>query len=272
MIDKRILEEKINRFLNILKEEVYTSEIDLEIMEIIEELKSSIPEKKKASYGIVSVIADFCKSAFKEMSDRDFKACENIYRMGKDYPTVCIGLGLLSHYGIKYPKYVLPILAEAADHQLWEVKEFAQMFIRKITRVHKELVQDFLIELTASTNPNLRRFASESTRPVAENRWIQREPEFSLKILRNLFTEKEDFPRVSLANNLSDLSRKNPELIYKIVGELRALKNENSDFIAYRACRNLIKDDPIRVMNLLEIDIYKYKKNIYHRKDFGGKN
>lgn len=271
MVDKLLLKKHVKSFLILIKEK-YTSGSEDQLLVMIEELKASIPEKRKASYGIVSVIAVFCKHCFKDLSEIDFKACETIYRKSKDFRTVCIGLGLLSHYGINNPESVLPVLTEAADHALWEVKEFVQMFLRKITKKHKELVQGFLIELTASDNPNLRRFASESIRPVAENKWIQEDPEFSLKVLRNLFRESEDFPRVSVANNLSDLSRKNPELIFTVVEELKGLHNKNSDWIAYRACRNLINQDPIRVMNLMKIDVYKYKNKVYHRPDSKGRS
>lgn len=267
MLDDIVLKEKVMQFTELIKEE-YTFEREMDLLDMIEELRDSIPEKKKTSFGIVSVIAAFCKCVFNELGDSHLKTCENIYRKSTDYRSVCIGLGLLSHYGIKDPESVLPILAEAADHPQWEVREFVQMFLRKITKNHKVVIQSYLMELAKSSNQNLRRFASESLRPVAENSWIQEEPEYSLKVLRILFLENEEFPRVSVGNNLSDLSRKNPELIYAVVEELKALNNDNSDFIAHRACRNLIIEDPMRVLNLLKIDVYKYKNRVYHRKDF----
>ena len=39
----------------------------------------------------------------------------------------------------------------------------------------------------------------------------------------------------------------------------------NSYWIAYRACRNLVKADPVRVMDLLRVDEYSYKKRICRR-------
>jgi hypothetical protein len=46
---------------------------------------------------------------------------------------------------------------------------------------------------------------------------------------------------------------------------LVASGDKNSYWIAYRACRNLVKKDPKRVMNLLGIDEYRYKKTVYKR-------
>jgi len=83
-----------------------------------------------------------------------------------------------------------------------------------------------------------------------------------------MLTESSAYPRTSVGNNLSDLARKNPDLIYNIVKDLVQNGNKNSYWIAYRACRNLVKKEPIKVMDLLLIDEYKYKKNRYKRIDY----
>ena len=46
--------------------------------------------------------------------------------------------------------------------------------------------------------------------------------------------------------------------------------DKNSYWIAYRACRNLVKKEPIKVMDLLKIDEYKYKNRIHRRSDYQG--
>ena len=48
--------------------------------------------------------------------------------------------------------------------------------------------------------------------------------------------------------------------------------DKNSYWIAYRACCNLVKKEPIRVMDLLKVNEYKYKKRIHYRKDYIKKN
>ena len=98
-----------------------------------------------------------------------------------------------------------------------------------------------------------------------ENRWFFKDPEYSLSIIKHLFKEKSFYPRTSVGNLLSDWSKKYPEIVYEIVEELVAENDKNSYWIAYRACRNLVKKEPERVMDLLKTDEYKYKKNIYKR-------
>lgn len=68
-----------------------------------------------------------------------------------------------------------------------------------------------------------------------------------------------------MGNNLSDLARRLPEKVFTIVDELVQSKDKNAYWIAYRACRNLIKKEPKRVMDLLKIDEYRYKKRVYYR-------
>ena len=84
-----------------------------------------------------------------------------------------------------------------------------------------------------------------------------------------MFKEKATYPRTSVGNNLSDLARNLPDLVYKIVEELVESGDKNSYWIAYRACRNLVKKEPNRVMGLLQVDEYRYKNNKYTRSDQG---
>lgn len=123
-------------------------------------------------------------------------------------------------------------------------------------------------QLTKSKDANVRRFVGETLRPIQENIWFYEQPDYSLSILQNLFQERAAYPRTSVGNNLSDLSRKLPELVFNIVSELVASGDKNSYLIAYRACRNLVKKEPVRVLNLLQVDEYKYKKKVYQRSDY----
>lgn len=266
MIDQDLLRHEVVRLIEnpLEQDETFFEE---RVLGSLSTLMASIPQSKKASYGIVSLIALLAKTLYHSMPDEEEVMGTGLflYRQGRDFRVIVLGLGLLSHLGVARPQEILPILEEGANHEQWEVKEFVQMFIRKITKAHPDLVQEFLLDLTASDNPNHRRFASESLRPVVENKWIMDQPDYALKVLRRLFREKEDFPKVSVGNNLSDLSRKNPHLILKVVEELKGLQNEHSDFIAHRACRNLIKDHRNEVLDLLGIETYKYKTKEYSR-------
>jgi len=111
---------------------------------------------------------------------------------------------------------------------------------------------------------------AEGLRPCIENQWFYTHPEYPLTVLRHLFQESTSYPRTSVGNNLSDLARRLPELVFKLVAELVASGDKNSYWIAYRACRNLVKKEPIRVMDALNVDEYRYKKRVHKRRDYQG--
>ena len=104
---------------------------------------------------------------------------------------------------------------------------------------------------------------------VTVNRWLNKEPDYSLSVLRLMFREAHPYPRTSVGNNLSDLSRYHPELIFGIVQELVGTQDKNSYWIAERVCRNLVKQAPRRVMDLLEVDEYHYKDRNFYRAQQG---
>jgi len=80
---------------------------------------------------------------------------------------------------------------------------------------------------------------------VQENRWFYTQPDYPCRSCAACSGERA-LPRTSVGNNLSDLARRLPELVYGLVEELVAGGDNNSYWIAYRACRNLVKQDPVR--------------------------
>ena len=176
-------------------------------------------------------------------------------------------MGILSFYGIDDCKKVLPFFEASASSVDWNLREFTQMFFRKLIRKWLGEAKEYL-KFTECKDPNIRRFVSETLRPVKENRWFYKSPNYSLSILRNLFRESSEYPRASVGNNLSDLTRHLPDLVFELVKELVASGDRNSYWIAYRACRNLVRKEPIRVMNLLRVEEYRYKKRVYTRSEY----
>ena len=172
---------------------------------------------------------------------------------------------MMVEYGKVNPNGVLEFFLQTANSEDWVVREFAAAGFRRLIKPCRTVALPWLKQVARNDNPNLRRFASETLRPVVENRWLIKEPAASLEILRLLFREAHPYPRTSVGNNLSDLSRRNPDLILAIVKELVESGDANSYWIAYRACRNLIKQNPTKVMDLLGVDEYHYKDRNFYR-------
>ena len=222
------------------------------ISPVIDELYANIPANKRISYGRVYTVKILSEYLFRYLNEMDapiFQIASHIFEKGTDFKTKGVALGILSFFGLKDCEKVLPFFQSAGADENWDVREMAQMFFKKLIKKYPEEIKAYLIKLVKSENPNIRRFVAETLRPVQENRWFYDNPDYPLSILRNLFKEKTAYPRTSVGNNLSDLARRLPDLVYDRVKELVESGDKNSYWIAYRACRNLVKKEPLKVMN-----------------------
>jgi 3-methyladenine DNA glycosylase AlkC len=243
------------------------------IAPIVDELYANIPDNKRISYGVVHVIKTLSEYLYTHLVERDapvYRIASCIFKESDDCNAKGVSLGILSYYGLGDYKKALPYFESAAASPDWQMRELAQMFFRRLIQKHPDRMKKYLLQLVKSKDANIRRFVAETLRPVQENRWFYTDPDYPLAILRNMFKESSPYPRTSVGNNLSDLARQLPDLVYDIVKELVESCDKNSYWIAYRACRNLVRKDPIKVMNLLKVDEYKYKQRIYQRIDYQG--
>lgn len=102
-------------------------------------------------------------------------------------------------------------------------------------------------------NPKVRRLASEGSRPRLP--WAIALPEFKkdpspvLPILENMKADTDVWVRKSVANNLNDISKDNPDLVLKI---LKAWKGQGkeTDWIIKHAGRTLLKQGHTEVLEL----------------------
>ena len=249
-------------------------EIVADMENLIEQIRAGIPEKKRISYGRYSIIKQLGLMLYpmlKETGIDVFHFAFEIFKASKhDQFVRSLAVQVISIYGLetKNLSKVLPVFKKVAVDENWIMRECSAGFIRKLVKKYPERMNRWYLKQVKSKNPMLRRFASESLRPVADNLWFKKHPKFTFSVIKNLFTESVPYPRTSVGNILSDWANIDNEKIYKIVEDLVSSHDKNSYWIAYRACRNLVKKEPIRVMDLLGVDEYKYKKRIYYRKDY----
>ncbi len=241
-----------------------------EIEKMTDIMKSRIPDKKRISFGITYVVIQLGDTIWKSWEEQNrklfSKSMKSLWEKADNHKQQAVLLRIMGHYGLSTDFFeVTPYIENAAKSDDWILREFAPTFLRMYTKADRKAAQAYLLKLVESDNPYIRRLASESLRPVTDLSWIQKEPDYSLKILRKLFNESAEYPRSSVGNNLSDLARKNPGLVFDLVKELVGMKDKNSYWIAYRACRNLVKTDTLHVLDLLGVDEYKYKKRVYGR-------
>jgi len=236
-----------------------------------DKIYAAIPARKRQSRGITWVLQRISQLFISECTtqQQDIRILADILFENLALSDFLVGVPifLMAEYGISNPADVMEFFLQVADSEDWVVREFAASGCHVMIKPCREVVLPWLRLVAQSDRPNLRRFVSETLRPVTHNRWLNAEPETSLGILRLLFREAHPYPRTSVGNNLSDLARRNPKLILEIVRDLVDNGDKNSYWIAYRACRNMVKESPEEIMDILGVDEYHYKdRNFYRHK------
>jgi 3-methyladenine DNA glycosylase AlkC len=227
-----------------------------------DEIYAAIPANLRIGRGITWVVERISTLLTAQgLPDGNLRELAGIIYSNLDGDDLTIGVAifLMAEHGVRLPKEVLEFFERAACSQNWVMREYAAGAFRKVIGQNKDIVLPWLQENALSKDPFLRRFSSETLRPVTHNKWLNQQPEYSISVLKLMFKESHPYPRTSVGNNLSDLSRQQPELIFGIVIDLVASGDENSYWIAYRACRNIVKKEPVRVMKLLQLEEYHYK-------------
>jgi 3-methyladenine DNA glycosylase AlkC len=244
-----------------------------DLLNIIERIYADIPEKRRISLGRYSVIkklGTFIYPLLEEKKINVDKLGSTIFHNEKlDLFLRSLGVQLSSIVAEKTGKYAsaLDLFGKAAMDKEWIVRECSAGFVRKLIKKNPAAMHEWYLKMIKSDNAMQRRFAVESLRPVADNQWFKKNPEFAFSIIEKLFTESEEYPRTSVGNSLSDWMRIDEKKTWEIVKKLAASGNKNSYWIAYRACRNLVKKKPMLVMDMLNIDCYKYKDRIFYREN-----
>lgn len=250
------------------------SKIVNDLVEIIEKIRIDIPEKKRISYGRFNIVKLLGEIIYSTLSDKKISIYDFVNPIFENpehnsfVRSLMIQILTIHGENLNELEKVLTFIEKAAKDEDWIVRECSQGYVRKLTKKHPEQMHQWYSVKVNSDNALERRFVSESLRPVSENGWLKKQPEYALSIIQNLFKEADEYPRTSVGNSLSDWMRIDESNTLKIVKKLANNGDKNSYWIAYRACRNLVKKKPLLVMNILKTDEYIYKDRKFYRKDF----
>jgi 3-methyladenine DNA glycosylase AlkC len=102
-------------------------------------------------------------------------------------------------------------------------------------------------------NEHVRRLASEGSRSRLP--WAMALPEFKkdpapvLPVLENLKTDESEYVRRSVANNLNDIAKDNPEITLAVCEAWYGI-SEDTDKLVKHACRTLLKQGDTRALKL----------------------
>ncbi|GGK69469.1 hypothetical protein Sme01_14980 [Sphaerisporangium melleum] len=108
---------------------------------------------------------------------------------------------------------------------------------------------------TASPDEDVRRLASEGTRPFLP--WARRvpgilaAPRATLPIINALYRDESEYVRRSVANHLNDLSRQHPDIVLETATAWLADPDENTPRLVRHALRTLVKKGHPGALGLL---------------------
>lgn len=250
------------------------SSIAAELTELISIIHKDIPEKKRISTGRYSIVKALGSEIYHHLKDAEIdiqKFSTGLFGIQDIDPFVrSTAVQLFSLIGMESGdlKTILPVFEKSAADDDWIVRECSSGLVRKLTKKYPDEMRAWYLNLVQSKDPNQRRFVSESLRPVVENKWFQKDPEYALGIMQNLYYESDPYPRTSVGNSFSDWLRVDENIAWPIVKDLAENGDKNSHWIAYRACRNLVKKEPLKVMDLLGVEEYKYKSRVHRKADY----
>ena len=127
--------------------------------------------------------------------------------------------------------------------------------IRYFILKYPQKTYSFFEKWAKDDSVHVRRLVSECTRPrlplcirLAE---FQKDPAPVIHLLEKLKTDPELYVRRSVANNLNDISKDNPDMMLKVLREWKKIKNSGTQWIIRHALRTLLKQGNTGALELL---------------------
>jgi len=143
-------------------------------------------------------------------------------------------------------KYGLDHFEESMDAQYEITQRFSAEFsIRAFIERYPTRCFELFQLWVKDTNPHIRRLVSEGTRPrlpwASRLRDLQADPTPIMALLESLKDDPELYVRRSVANNLNDIGKDHPQLVYQLLASWQKDSNKNRDWVIGHAVRSAVK-------------------------------
>lgn len=137
--------------------------------------------------------------------------------------------------------------------EVFTIESSSEFAIRQFILKYEDKTMAQMKLWAKSDNEHLRRLASEGCRPRLP--WaialpkFKKDPSKVLQVLELLKNDKSEYVRKSVANNLNDISKDNPNIVIKFVEDNLGFSKE-LDWICKHASRTLLKKGDKKVLSL----------------------
>lgn len=140
-------------------------------------------------------------------------------------------------------KKVLKEITPFADDMHFGVREIAWMAVRPMIATDIETSIKELTPWTKSKSENLRRFASESTRPrgvwCAHIPALKENPELGMAIIEPLKEDNSKYVKDSVGNWLNDAAKTSPDFVRAVCHNWSNISSPHTQYIIKKAMRSL---------------------------------
>jgi 3-methyladenine DNA glycosylase AlkC len=132
--------------------------------------------------------------------------------------------------------------------------EFA---IRPFIQKYPETTIKQMLVWSQHNHPSVRRLASEGCRPRLP--WAPQLPEFMkdpsplIPILEQLNNDESAFVKTSVANNINDISKDNPQIALHLCKQWKKYNNKNTEWIIKHGLRSLLKLGNAEAFNICSL-------------------
>jgi 3-methyladenine DNA glycosylase AlkC len=147
----------------------------------------------------------------------------------------------------------------------------AEGAIRPFIQKYPDKTLEILSEWAEDENCHVRRLVSEGTRPrlpwTMQLKQFIEDPQPVLRLLEKLKSDPELMVRRSVANNLNDIAKDNPDLVVQTLSRWKKVEDEGTQWLIRHAARTLVKQGNKDVLTILgyspkvDIAVSKIKLN-----------
>jgi 3-methyladenine DNA glycosylase AlkC len=133
----------------------------------------------------------------------------------------------------------------------------AEFAVRPFLLKYGDRMMVEMLRMSRHPNHHVRRFASEGSRPRLP--WgaaipaLKKDPTLILPILENLKNDSSAYVRRSVANNLNDITKDNPDVVIGIAKRWKG-QGKETDAIIKHACRSLLKSGHPEILSFYGLD------------------
>ena len=220
-------------------------------------------ELKQRWIHITSILKKFLPTDYKEAIAKILELLDHVKSTRPDFSVIDdTKFGLMLEYGVILNNYVEQYGLDDYETSVKAIEKITQFtsceFVTHpfIIKYPDKMMKQMLV-WSKHEHWGVRRLASEGCRPRLP--WamalpnLKKDPTPIIPILENLKNDPARFVRLSVANNLNDIAKDNPEIVIDLAKKWKG-ESKEVDWIIKHGCRTLLKQGIPEVMELFGFD------------------